>query len=152
MTESSHKLSTIELSVPSELGYEKVVRDTIAAFARRLGFDNERIDDLKTAIGEACINAIEHGNGGVPDQRISVSCICEDERLTVEVRDRGVKPYDGHAAVPSIEQKLQGIAPLRGMGLMLIAQLVDEADFTNHPAGGNLFRLSLYRRRDAAHP
>jgi serine/threonine-protein kinase RsbW len=148
--ENAPKQSSIELTVPSELGYEKVVRDTIAAFARRLGFESTRIEDLKTAIGEACINAIEHGNGGSPDQRISVSCICEDERLTIEVRDRGVRRYEGHRPAPAIEQKLQGIVPLRGMGLMIIAQLVDEADFYDNPTGGNLFRLSLYRHRPAA--
>jgi len=50
-----------------------------------------------------------------------------------------------HALV-SIDMKLQGLAPLRGMGLMMIAQLVDEAGFTESHDGGNHFRLSLYRR------
>lgn len=138
---------SIDLSIPSELGYEKVAREAVAAFARRLGFDGERIEDLKTALGEACINAIEHGNAYAPGLRIGVHCICEDERLTIEVHDRGLRHYHGHHTPPRIEQKLLGLAPLRGMGLMLIEQLVDESGFLDSPEGGNIFWLTLYRHQ-----
>jgi serine/threonine-protein kinase RsbW len=137
---------SIDLFIPSELGYEKVARDAVAAFARRLGFDRERIEDLKTALGEACINAIEHGNAYAPGLRVEVRCTCENERLTVEILDRGVKHYEGHGSPAQIEQKMLGLAPRRGMGLMLIAQLVDESSFDHSPEGGNIFRFALYRR------
>ena len=137
---------SMELSFPSELGYEKVARDAVAAFARRLGFDRERIEDLKTALGEACINAIEHGNGRAPGLHVEVSCICEGELLTVEVHDTGLNRFQGKSNEAGIDMKLQGLAPLRGMGLMMIAQLVDEAGFTDSQDGGNRFRLALYRR------
>src|SRR5215211_1423830 len=87
----------MELSFPSELGYEKVARDAVAAFARRLGFDRERIEDLKTALGEACINAIEHGNGRTPGLHVEVSCVCEGERLTIHVHDMGLKRFQGNS-------------------------------------------------------
>jgi len=134
----------MELSFPSELGYEKVARDAVAAFARRLGFERERIEDLKTALGEACINAIEHGNGRAPGLRVDVSCVCEEGRLTVEIHDQGMNRYQQRSVVTSIDKKLSGLAPLRGMGLMMIAQLVDEAGFTESQDGRNHFRLALY--------
>jgi serine/threonine-protein kinase RsbW len=137
----------MELSFPSELGYEKVAREAVAAFARRLGCDRERVEDLKTALGEACINAIEHGNGRAPGLRVDVSCVGADDRLEIEVHDRGLKRYESSGAVPSIDLKLRGLAPLRGMGLMMIAQLVDEAGFTESADGGNHFRLVLYFRK-----
>src|SRR5436305_8771455 len=89
----STTLPAMELSFPSELGYEKVARDAVAAFARRLGCDRERVEDLKTALGEACINAIEHGNGHAPGVRVDVSCIGTDDHLTIEDRDRDLKRY-----------------------------------------------------------
>jgi serine/threonine-protein kinase RsbW len=138
---------TIDLTIPSELGYEKIAREAVAAFARRLGFDRERIEDLKTALCEACINAIEHGNAKTPGLRVEVHCTWEHEQLTIEVCDDGMKPYAGRIAPPQIEQKLLGTVPRRGMGLLLIAQLVDEAGFTDNPKGGNVFRLALYSRR-----
>ena len=137
----------MELSFPSELGYEKVAREAVAAFARRLGCDRERVEDLKTALGEACINAIEHGNGRTPGLRVDVSCVCADDRLEIEVHDRGLKRYQAGGTVANIDLKLRGLAPLRGMGLMLIAQLVDEAGFTESADGGNHFRLVLYFRK-----
>ena len=134
----------MELSFPSELGYEKVAREAVAAFARRLGCDRERVEDLKTALGEACINAIEHGNGRAPGLRVDVSCVGTADRLEIEVHDHGLKRYEAGGTVASIDLKLRGLAPLRGMGLMMIAQLVDEAGFTESVDGGNHFRLVLY--------
>ena len=102
---------------------------------------------LKLRLGEACINAIEHGNGRTPGLRVDVSCIGADDRLEIEVHDRGLKRYESSGAVASIDLKLRGLAPLRGMGLMMIAQLVDEAGFTESADGGNHFRLVLYFAR-----
>lgn len=135
----------MELSFPSELGFEKVAREAVAAFARRLGFDGERIEDLKTALGEACINAIEHGNGRLPGLRVDVSCVCENGRLTVVIHDQGLKRYQQTFIETSIDKKLDGRVPLRGMGLMMIAQLVDEAGFTESQDGRNHFRLAMYQ-------
>lgn len=134
----------IELSFPSELGYEKIARDAVAAFARRLGCDRERVEDLKTALGEACINAIEHGNAKTPGMRVDICCTGTPDRLTIDVCDSGLRRYSGDAPIAGIDQKLLGLAPRRGMGLMMIAQLVDEAGFTDSGEGGNRFRLVLY--------
>ena len=135
----------IDLSFPSELGYEKIARDAVAAFARRLGCDRERVEDLKTALGEACINAIEHGNGQKPGLRVEIHCSGANDRLTIEVCDRGLKRYSGEAEpAAGIDLKLRGLAPRRGMGLMMISQLVDEAGFAEGSEGGNRFRLVLY--------
>src|SRR5436309_6716315 len=114
MSTTSQHISSppaMELSFPSELGYEKVAREAVAAFARRLGFDQERIEDLKTALGEACINAIEHGNGRAPGLRVDISCVCEEERLMVEIRDQGLNRYQKRNVVASIDTKLSGLAP-----------------------------------------
>ena len=137
----------MELSFPSELGYEKVAREAVAAFARRLGCDRERVEDLKTALSEACINAIEHGNGRAPGLRVDVSCIGADDHVEIEVHDQGLNRYESSGTVASIDLKLSGLAPLRGMGLMMIGQLVDEAGFTESVDGGNHFRLVLYFRK-----
>ena len=138
---------SIDLTFPSELGYEKIARETVAAFARRFGFDRERIEDLKTALGEVCINAIEHGNACTPGLRVLVHCECVDDRLTVEVHDRGLKQYLGHGPSARIEQKVFGAAPLRGMGLLLISQLVDDVGFSHSPEGGNICRFALERQQ-----
>ena len=56
------KHRTVELKIPSEPGFEKVAMRLAAEVAERMGFSPERIDDLRTAVSEACLNAIRHGN------------------------------------------------------------------------------------------
>lgn len=143
-----HKVSaplSIELSIPSEFGYERVVREAVASFARRIGFASERVEDLKTAVSEACLNAIEHGNAQMPGMRVDVNCVWENDVLMVRVLDHGLKRYAGHVA-PCITSKVHGEAPPRGMGLYLIAQLVDTCGFESSPDGGNVLYMSMHTR------
>ena len=139
----------MELTLPNELGYELIARDAVAAFARRLGMSVDQIDDLKTAICEACINAIEHGNSLNPDLCVQISCRVEDECLVIEVRDQGVHPFAPRGEPLSIVEKLAGMGSLRGMGLMLISQLCDESGFVSCDDVGNCFRLAFQRRQAA---
>jgi serine/threonine-protein kinase RsbW len=135
--------SSIDLTFPSELGYEKIARETIAAFARRLGFSSAQVDNLITALSEACINAIEHGNACIPALRVAVHCVCNEQQIEIEVCDQGAQRYRGQHSSASIEQKVAGQATRRGMGLMLIQALVDEAGFDEDKDGGNIFRFVL---------
>lgn len=139
----STKNYTIEFSFPSELGYEKIARDVVASFALRCGFDVSQTDDIKTALGEACINAIEHGNQRHPNLHVEVNCSCDGQKLTIEVYDHGLKTYAGEAPHADITSKLRGQAPRRGMGLLLISQLVDECSFVAGQDGGNCFRFAF---------
>jgi serine/threonine-protein kinase RsbW len=135
----------MELSFPSELGYEVVARDAIAAYARYTGFDRDRIEDLKTALSEACINAIEHGNMLTPGLRVYVHCQDKGGYLQIDIRDQGVKDYVANTKPLTIAEKMAGLGPLRGMGLMLITELADKAEFVAVPKG-NCFRLTFYRQ------
>lgn len=148
---TEHNPGQMDLSLPSELGYEKVVRDAIASFARCMGFDKDRLDDLKTALGEACINAIEHGNQANPDLRVHVSCIYNGEQLLVDIRDHGLKsPTPSEPPIP-IQDKVAGLGPRRRMGLLLISGLTDEAGFIGDTHGGNCFRLIWYCQPSPMH-
>ena len=145
MNTPSYTSTTMELSLPSELGYELVARDAIAAFARRLGIGSERIEDLKTALSEACVNAIEHGNSLRPGLRVQINCRVSEQQLIVEVIDEGLGAVASRGAPLTIQEKVAGLGSLRGMGLMLISQLCDEAGFVSRNDAGNCFRLAFYR-------
>lgn len=136
---------SMELSIPSELGYEVIVRDAVATFALRLGFPPERVEDLKTALSEACINAIEHGNLLTPGLRVHVACVYDHERLIVKVYDQGLKRFTCTTTPLTTAEKIAGLGSMRGMGLLLIGQLMDEAGFLSDVPDGNCFRLALYR-------
>ncbi len=138
--------ASLELSLPSELGYEVIARDAVAAFARRLGISAERIEDLKTVLCEACINAMEHGNSLDPGLRVQIFCRIEAERLVVEVLDQGVSRYTAAPTPLSIGEKVAGQGSARGMGLLLISQLCDEAGFVTRSGPGNCFRFAFHRQ------
>lgn len=129
----------IELKIPSEFGYEKIAMAVAATVAQRMGFPPERIEDLKTAVAEATINAIEHGNQEQAAMTIVVHLNVTDDALEVDVQDSGGgMPVAREEA--TLEDRLEGRAPSRGWGLFLIQNLVDEVMF-RADADGHWVRL-----------
>jgi serine/threonine-protein kinase RsbW len=133
---------TVEVSLPNRMGYERIAMDCSASFAKIVGFASERIEDLKTAVAEACINAIEHGNKGSPDTRVLVTMNFKDDIFSVCVEDEG----DGISELPkekAILQKVEKLEPPKGLGTYLIKQLVDQVEFNAMTKGGHAVRMAI---------
>lgn len=133
MTTGPRKSANVEVRLPSRLGYEKVAMSTAASVAKLMGFREERIEDLKTAVAEACINAIEHGNRLNEGLSVGVMLSAGEDSLEVKVIDDG-KGLKSLPKKPDIEKKMHGEEDPRGMGMFLIQALVDEAEWV---AGSN---------------
>ncbi len=131
----------LELRIPNILGFEKVAMDFVASAAKEMGFSGERIEDLKTAVSEACINAIEHGNKMDASMKVGVVLKPEELKLQVTVQDEG--NGIGQVKTPRIEDKIDGKDKTRGWGIFLIKNLVDEVKFESTPEGGNLVRMTV---------
>jgi serine/threonine-protein kinase RsbW len=127
------KATSVEVRLPSRLGYEKVAMSTAAAVAKLMGFREDRVEDLKTAVAEACINAIEHGNRLNEALSVGVVLNSSEDSLEVKVIDDG-KGMKGQPHKPDIDRKISGEEDPRGMGMFLIQALVDEAEWV---AGAN---------------
>ena len=86
---SESKSTTVEVRLPTRMGYEKVAMSTAASVAKLMGFPEDRVEDLKTAVAEACINAIEHGNR--MNEKLSVGVVLHAgaDSLEVKVIDDG---------------------------------------------------------------
>ena len=132
----------IELHIPSVMGYEKVAMECAASTAKTMGFTEDRIEDLKTAVGEACLNAIEHGNKMETGTKVGITLTIEESRLQVSVKDQG-KGID-QVLTPSIEKKVTGKDKPRGWGIFLIKSLVNEVSFEPSPEGGNITKMVIY--------
>lgn len=133
----------IELCLPSKLGYEKVAMQTAASVARMMGFSDDRIEDLKTAVAEACINSIEHGNRLDESLKVGVILSMTGDALEVKVRDQGPGP-NTDVPSPDIHSKMQGDETPRGMGMFLIQALVDEVEWTSSENDGSCARLVIH--------
>jgi serine/threonine-protein kinase RsbW len=128
----------IQILIPSQLGYEKIVIAAITVLAQKMNFSLERTDDLKTALGEAVINAIEHGNQGNQQLAVGVTAYVREEALVLNVADQGKQP------LPQLPVVRQERADHRGWGLFLIQNLVDEVKAMTGP-GRNELTMRLNR-------
>ena len=136
------KATSVEVRLPTRLGYEKVAMSTAASVAKLMGFREDRIEDLKTAVAEACINAIEHGNQKSDQLSVGVILSTTDDELEVKVIDDGAGVSSAPAA-PNMDLKMLGEEDPRGMGMFLIQALVDEAEWHQGPPGKSFVRLVI---------
>ncbi|MBL8212925.1 MAG: ATP-binding protein [Bryobacterales bacterium] len=136
-----------ELRLPSRLGFEKVAMDTAASVASLMGFTPDRVEDLKTAVAEACINAIEHGNQLNESLCVHVILVMDAESLEVKIHDQGAGVDQSEHAVPDIDRKMAGEEEPRGMGMFLIQALVDEVEYVQQPEG-SYARLVIHLNAD----
>ena len=133
---------TVEVSLPSRLGYERIAMDCSASFAKMAGFAPQRIEDLKTAVAEACLNAIEHGNKSHPDTRVLVTMDFKDDRFSVLVKDGG----NGIPRLPrdrTVMRRIENLKPPKGLGIYLIKQLVDEVEFNKMTKDGHTVKMVI---------
>jgi len=144
----------VELKIPGELGYERVAREAAATVARRLGFSPQRIEELKTAVDEACTNAILHGSKADARMKVVVVLSADEDKLDILVKDPGAGDSPPSQVVaPDIQAQIEGRSPTGGLGLWLIRQMVDEAYFVeDDEGGGNQFRMIIYRTTDERRP
>jgi serine/threonine-protein kinase RsbW len=150
MTAAIARTTTVEVRLPSRLGFEKVAMSTAASVAKLMGFREERIDDLKTAVAEACINAIEHGNRLNEKLSVGVTLSAGTDQLEVKVMDDG-KGMGTLPTKPDIDRKMHGEEDPRGMGMFLIQALVDEAEWVVGTNGkGSYVRLVIRLDKEEA--
>jgi serine/threonine-protein kinase RsbW len=131
------------LSLPSKLGHETVAMSAAASVARLMGFPEDRIEDLKTAVAEACINSIEHGNRMDASLKVGVVLSMTATTLEITVSDQGAGP-SREAPPPDIDSKMAGEEKPRGMGLFLIQALMDEVEWINSHQTGSCARLVIH--------
>lgn len=132
----------IRLILPSRFGYEKIAMEAAAAMAELMGFSPPRIDDLRTAVSEACINAMEHGNKLNAVSRVEVLLHPGRRALKVQVHDNG-SGFKRTYRKPDLEKKLSGEESPRGWGLFLMERLVDHVHFKIMPEMGHVTTLKM---------
>ena len=101
--------------MPSEPGNERMAIDQVAEAVAGLGLDEARLERLKTAVGEATMNAIEHGNQNRPELPVEVSVVADEASLTVRITDQGGERPLPEVETPDLEAKLAGLQT-RGAG------------------------------------
>ena len=112
-----------------------LVRETLTGVAEATGLDGSDLNDVRTAVTEACNNVVLHAYAG-EEGPLEVEIAVDPRRLGVTVRDHGVGINGG--AAPSEGEP--------GIGIPVIQALSDEADFTEPPGGGTEVRMEFSAR------
>jgi serine/threonine-protein kinase RsbW len=128
--------------VPMGEDNELIAAGTAEQIARRLTFRPEAINQIKTAIVEACINASEHSFS--PDRKIYQRFRLESDRLVITISSRGIVPANLNGTKSGSEVK-EAAEERRGWGLKLIRTLMDEVEFERVDDGTSL-RMTKYLR------
>jgi len=117
---------SVSFCIDSRLGNEREAMERVAEAVAQVGLTSEQLDKLKTAVSEAAMNAIEHGNEGRAELSIEIDVTASGGVLTVAISDHGLGGPVGETEIPDLDAKLEGLQRSRGWGLFLIENMVDE--------------------------
>ncbi|HEY6409044.1 MAG TPA: SpoIIE family protein phosphatase [Ktedonobacteraceae bacterium] len=131
-SQNNHHWRTLaELLLPSVPGNERQAMEQVAQAVQELHLPARRLEQLKTAVAEATMNAMEHGNHYQPDTPVIIQVQASATTLAVRISDQGEGPAFTEAETPDLEAKLDELQTPRGWGLFLIKNLVDEMNIIN---------------------
>jgi serine/threonine-protein kinase RsbW len=131
MTQVTRPRRLDAFTLASEPGNERLALARVAGTVQGLGLSEARLERLKTAVAEATMNAIEHGNGNRPEIPVEVEVTQDGDEIIVAISDQGGHSDTGEHEDPDLARKLDGDhqSP-RGWGLFLIRNMVDAMDVT----------------------
>lgn len=106
------------------------------SMAEAIEMSPDKVDEIRMAVVEACINAFEHS--GAEDREVTLHVAVlgqgEAEKLCVTVQDSGSGFEPGSIEAPSLESKLRSERK-RGWGLTIIRGLMDEVEIRSTKNG-----------------
>src|SRR3954454_15649335 len=130
-----HRHSDVRLNLPARPENVAVVRHVLGAFAHALRLPHEVVEDLRLAVTEACTNVVRHAYDDREPGQLEIIIRPDGDVLRVIVSDhgRGIGPSPDTAGP--------------GLGLPLIAALVDSLEIQHAPRRGSRLAMSFDRRR-----
>ena len=133
---------TIELSIESKLEFIDMVSSVVKSVTGKMGFDEYDASWIELSVHEAVINAITHGNKNADDKQVDVKFIFEPQALTVFVRDRG-EGFDPDALPNPLDP--ENLLNPTGRGIFYMRTFMDEVEYSTHPEGGVIVRMTKSR-------
>jgi serine/threonine-protein kinase RsbW len=86
--------------------------------------DKNFAHDIELVVSEACTNAILHAGEAYPGEKIEIAFKIQEDRLTIDVKDRG-SGFDFEAIpLPDFENH-----PEDGYGLYIIKEKMDQVSY-----------------------
>jgi serine/threonine-protein kinase RsbW len=129
------EMAEYEIVIPMSSESELIAAHTLEEIAKRHGFKVHDINQIKTALVEACINAVEHSHS--PDRRIRQKFTVGHDKITIDVTNRGLRLAD--APRPDAD------SARRGWGLKLMEKLMDEVTINDTDDGTSITMVKQFK-------
>lgn len=127
------ELAHVTLNLSNKAENVLLVRQALAGLAETIGLDALELNDISTAVSEACNNVVVHAYAGA-EGPLEVEVFAAGEPLEVIVRDHG-EGITPHERDP--EETVGGI------GLPVIRALSDTVTFRDLDGGGTEVRMAF---------
>ena len=129
-------LREVTLALPMVPEMEIEASKTATAIAESIRMSPDRIDEVRMAVVEACINALEHSRASDREVFVTFQVLGEEdpEKLRIMVHDNGIGFAPDDVESPTMESKLKAMRK-RGWGLKIIKGLMDEVEIRSGAEG-----------------
>ena len=134
----------VNLTLPVRPNMEMTASKTATALAESMGMSEDKVDEVRMAVVEACINAFEHSLAADGRVYITFQIIGDDDaqKLQITVEDTGVGFAPEEIEAPRIEDKLKADSK-RGWGIQIIKGLMDEVEINSSARGTSVVMRKL---------
>ena len=122
----------VDLIIPMIPEMELTATKTAEAVGEFMKLDADKIEEIKMALIEACINAFEHSQSA--DRRVSITFDIGVDELTIHITDQG-KGFDVAKARAELKARHESGRHRRGWGLTLMEEMMDEVEVESSEQG-----------------
>ena len=131
----------VDLSIPMLPEMELAATKTAEAVAAFAGIAEDKTEEIKLALIEACINAFEHSQS--KDQVVRINFKVTEDALNIQISDTG-RGFDVENAKNKVAQRRERGVTTRGWGLRIMEELMDDVTIESGDKG-TVITLVKYR-------
>jgi adenylate cyclase len=131
----------IELDIPMMPNMEIAASQAVEAVGELIGMEQDKVEEVKMALIEACINAIEHSQS--KEHRLRIGYRVTPQALHLVIEDQG-HGFDVDAAIEKVKLRRESGDKKRGYGLELMQEFVDKVEISSGEDGTI---ITLIKRR-----
>lgn len=126
----------VELKIPAKKQYISMIRYAAMVYANDLGFDLDRIEDIKLVISEALNNAVIHSD--LEDSEVDIVFDYREPKFSIEVKDNGKGFHTSSYEAPSLEGE-----QCSGYGIYIMQTLSDSVEVISGDGRGTHLKIEF---------
>jgi serine/threonine-protein kinase RsbW len=137
----------VELNIPSDMDLVDMVVDLGTSLIQLKGFGQDDIAAIRFAIHETLVNAIQYGNKGQTEARVTIRFYLKGDCFYTDIEDEGVGFDLENLADPTDPENL---LKAEGRGVFLVRSMTEDFQVQKKPDKGVRVTFCRLKRPDNA--